>query len=68
MQIFKDKKNTIHMTLIELCKFYSQSLVFKHLVSNCHNCNKFQYKGNENISEKCCIIIIANVSIIANVF
>ncbi|XP_012216390.1 uncharacterized protein [Linepithema humile] len=44
MQIFKDKKNATDMTLIELCKFYSQPLVLKHLVSNCHNCNKFQYK------------------------
>ncbi|XP_071564566.1 uncharacterized protein [Temnothorax nylanderi] len=44
LQVFKDKKNAIDTTLIELCKFYSQPLVFKHLVSNCHDCNDFQYK------------------------
>lgn len=44
LQVFKDKKNAIDTTLIELCKFYLQPLVFKHLASNCHNCNEFQYK------------------------
>ncbi|KAL0101429.1 hypothetical protein PUN28_018928 [Cardiocondyla obscurior] len=44
LQLFKDKKNVIDKTLIELCKFYSQLLVFKHLRSNCENCNEFQYK------------------------
>lgn len=45
LQVFKDKKNVIDTTLIELCKFYSQPVVFKHLMSNCHNCNDFRYEG-----------------------
>lgn len=45
LQVFKDKKNAIDTTLIELCKFYSQPLVFKHLISNCHDCNDFRYEG-----------------------
>lgn len=45
LQLFKHEKNTTEITLIELCKFYSNPLIFKHLVSNCHNCNNFQYKG-----------------------
>ncbi|KAL6261705.1 hypothetical protein P5V15_006794 [Pogonomyrmex californicus] len=44
LQIFKDRKSAIDTTLIELCKFYSQPLIFKHLVSNCHNCNNFRYE------------------------
>ncbi|XP_012056268.1 PREDICTED: probable DNA primase large subunit [Atta cephalotes] len=44
LQIFKDKKSTIDTTLIELCKFYLQPLVFKHLTSNCHDCDNFRYE------------------------
>ncbi|XP_072765317.1 uncharacterized protein [Anoplolepis gracilipes] len=44
MQIFKSEKNSTEITLIELCKFYLQPLIFKHLVSNCHDCTEFQYE------------------------
>ncbi|XP_011688889.1 PREDICTED: probable DNA primase large subunit [Wasmannia auropunctata] len=44
LQIFKDKKTAIDTTLIELCKFYLQPLVFKHLITNCHDCNNFRYE------------------------
>lgn len=45
MQIFKNEKTATEITLIELCKFYSQPLIFKHLISNCHDCTDFQYEG-----------------------
>lgn len=45
MQIFKNEKTATEITLIELCKFYLQPLIFKHLVSNCHDCTDFQYES-----------------------
>ncbi|XP_014485507.1 PREDICTED: probable DNA primase large subunit [Dinoponera quadriceps] len=44
VQLYKGHGNATETTLIEFCKFYSQPLTFKHLVSNCQNCNEFVYK------------------------
>ena len=44
---FKDKKGLINKTLIDICKFFSKPLVFKHIVSKNHrkNCNFHKTKG-----------------------